>query len=590
MNIYTSRISSLQKTLLDKKIDICIFPMSDPHLSEYIPEYWKYIQWLSGFSGSAGILVITTNDAFLLVDGRYHVQAKKQLENTNIKMVPLDSINSFLKWIIQNVENNSKIYLDSKIIPLKFKENLQNALLHLNVDFVEDFDLISLIREDSPPLPSNEIFIHEEEFIGESTPNKIAKIRNSLKDVNYLLISSLDDIAWITNLRGSDVEYNPVFLSYLLISHDEVVLFVDLSKVSLSVMEYLRDVNIKVLPYFDLESHLREIQSCNVLLDFNKTTIYISSLLASKNTLINKINPSTILKSIKNENELNHIENAMDADGVALCKFFMWFEEATKSKNKINELDIADKLSEFRSLNKFYVSDSFGSIVGFNANGALPHYRASEASFAYIQGDGLLLIDSGAQYKNGTTDITRVFPIGTITKEHKRDYTLTLKAHINMTSAIFPKHIPMPLLDSLTRAPLWKEGIDYIHGTGHGVGYFLNVHEGPQVLSYFADINDVNRAECGMIISIEPGIYHKGKWGVRLENLVVLKEKSNFDNFLYFETLTMYPFESSCIDLNLLSIDEINWINAYHKKVFKRLSVYLEGDSLEWLRLKTREL
>ena len=590
MNIYASRISSLQKTLLNKKIDICIFPMSDPHLSEYIPEYWKYIQWLSGFSGSAGILIVTTNDAFLLVDGRYHVQAKKQLENTNIKMEPLDSINSFSKWIIQNVENGSKIYLDSKIISLKFKENLQNVLANFDVNFVEDFDLISLIRKDSPPLPSNEIFIHEKEFIGESTSNKIAKIRESLKDAHYLLISSLDDIAWVTNLRGSDVEYNPVFLSYLLISRDEVVLFVDLLKLNDCIMEYLRDENIKVLPYFDLESHLKEIQSCNILLDFNKTTIYISSLLASKNTLINKINPSTILKSIKNKNELNHIENAMDADGVALCKFFIWLEEATKSENKISELYIADKLSEFRALNKFYISDSFGSIVGFNANGALPHYRATNESFSYIQGDGLLLIDSGAQYKNGTTDITRVIPIGNITKENKRDYTLTLKAHINMTNAIFPKHIPMPLLDSLTRAPLWKEGIDYIHGTGHGVGYFLNVHEGPQVLSYFAEINDVNKAEAGMIISIEPGIYRKDKWGVRLENLVVLKEKPNFNNFLYFETLTMYPFESSCIDLNLLSLDEINWINTYHKKVFERLSIHLEGNSLEWLTLKTKEL
>ncbi|MGH2267629.1 aminopeptidase P family protein [Campylobacter taeniopygiae] len=593
MNLYQQKIAQLRDLMKKNHIDAYLILNSDPHLNEYLPDFYQNKTFISGFKGSAGTLIFTHEKAFLWTDGRYWLQAEKELKGSSIELQKQNHTNTFLNWLKENLKNNEILGTDFSLLSLNLFENLQtNCQARL-----KHIDLISPLWQNRPNLSKSKIYEHKIKYCGYSRQEKIKQIREKMQDLNAQnhLISSLDDIAWITNLRGSDIEYNPVFLSYLLIGQKTILLFIDQNKIDSKLEKKLNQDGIYIKNYCEIYQEIQKLRDTNLLIEPTKTTALLIQYLHKSVKIIKEINPSTYLKSIKTQKEIKHIENAMIEDGVALCRFFTWLEENIKKNKHISELDIDLKITEFRAKSPYYISNSFATIAGFNANGACVHYKATKKNFSYIKDNGLLLIDSGAQYENGTTDITRVVAIGKVSKEQIYDYTLVLKAHIAISSTIFPKDIPMPLLDAISRAPLWKNQLDYMHGTGHGVGYFLNVHEGPQTLSYFAPVLEKTKVKEGMLTSIEPGIYKKDKWGIRLENLVLntkVKNPKNKDygEFLYFKPLTLCPFELKCINKTLLNKDEKSWLNAYHKKVYNKLSIKLKNEPkvLKWLKNKTK--
>lgn len=571
---------------------------ADPHMSEYLPDYWKIRQWLTGFTGSVGTIVVTQNFAGLWVDGRYWVQAEQQLENTGYvlqKQTP-DESSTHLAWLSQHLPKNTKISVNGHTISALQFDALSQVAQSQQFEIRTDLDLIGEIWTERPALPLQPIWQMADDLNAQTRLEKITAIRHKLiqKKATGHFISALDDIAWILNCRGRDVEYNPVFLAHLYIDHSRTVLFIDDAKLSTEMQQRFALDNIEILAYNASIEFLLELKQQNILIDPAKVSISYAQAIEQQSHLVQDINPSTLFKSQKQPIEITHIRSAMTKDGVALCHFFHWLDNALADKESINELTIDEKISGFRAQQAGFIGLSFSTIAGFNANGALPHYRATEESFSEISGDGLLLIDSGAQYDEGTTDITRVVPIGTASVEQKRDYTLVLKCHIALAQTVFPEGIASPLLDSITRQTLWKYGLDYRHGTGHGVGYALNVHEGPQVISYYAPVTPSTKMREGMITSNEPGLYHQGKYGIRIENLVVNKikhfEDTTYGQFLEFETLTLCPINLTCIVLDLLSHDEKAWLNQYHQTVRERLAPHLEGDILNWLNENTQAI
>jgi Xaa-Pro aminopeptidase len=415
----------------------------------------------------------------------------------------------------------------------------------------------------------------------------------SEKGAQWHFVSTLDDLAWIFNLRGGDVSYNPVFVAHALIGLDDATIFVADGKVPEALKQSLAKDGVRVAAYADAPKSLASLhESATLLIDPRRITHGLLEQVPSTVKIAEAVNPSTFAKSRKTAAEAEHIRATMEQDGAALAEFFAWFESALSSGERFTELTIDEKLTAARARRPGFVTLSFGTIAGFNANGAMPHYRATEASHSVIEGNGLLLIDSGGQYLSGTTDITRVVPVGEITAEHKRDYTTVLKGTIALSRARFPRGIRSPMLDSIARAPIWEAGADYGHGTGHGVGYFLNVHEGPQVISHYAPAEPWTAMEEGMITSIEPGIYRPGKWGIRIENLVMNQAagKTEFGDFLSFETLTLCPIDTRCIDLSLLRDDERAWLNAYHETVWTRVSPHVEGEAKAWLEKRTKAI
>lgn len=591
MNIFAKRVGKLREAMQEKGLDAYLVVSADPHLSEYLSDYYKVKDYLSGFQGSVGTLVFTQKEAYLWVDGRYWLQAQKQLEGSGIALQKQNKDNTFQNWLKKNLKQDQILGSDFAVLNLALKQELENFCT------LKHCDLIALMWSDRPSLPKAQIYAHEKAYCALSAKEKIALVRQKMCELgaeNHL-ISSLDDIAYLTNLRGADVEYNPVFLSHLLIKQNETLLFVDEGKISSALKEELESEGILIYAYESVIEELKRLENTTLLIEPAKMTALLVEALNFSVKLIEEINPSTHLKAVKGAREISHIEDAMVEDGVALCRFFAWLEEALEQKQKINEVDIDTRITEFRAKSPFYISNSFATIAAFKGNGAFPHYKAERQNCLDIEGDGFLLIDSGGQYKNGTTDITRVVPVGVLCEEQIHDYTLVLKAHIAISRAIFPKNIAMPLLDAIARQPLWEEQLDYIHGTGHGVGYFLNVHEGPQVLSYFAPVLEKTRAKEGMLSSIEPGIYKAGKWGVRLENLVVNTKVENpknsaYGEFLYFKPVTLCPFELSCIDVKLLDEKEKRWLNAYHQKVRDKLASRLKDEPkvLKWLEVRTK--
>lgn len=593
MNPFAKRVQNLRQAMQEKGLDAYIILSADPHLSEYLSDYYKVKDYLSGFKGSVGTLVFTQKEAFLWVDGRYWLQAENELQGSGISLQKQDKNNTFQAWLHSNLNQHHILGADFAVLNLALKQELEKICT------LKHCDLIAPLWENRPALPKALIYAHKKEYCALSAKEKIALVRekmHTLKAENHL-ISSLDDIAYLTNLRGSDVEYNPVFLSHLLITQKESLLFVDRDKIAQDLKAQLEKEGVFVKPYEEVIIALKMLENTSLLVEPSKMTALLIESLHSSVKLIEAINPSTHLKAVKNAKEIAHIEDAMIEDGVALCRFFAWLEEALRQGEEIDEVEIDTQITAFRAKSKHYISNSFATIAAFKGNGAFPHYKAEKGKCLQIKGDGFLLIDSGGQYNNGTTDVTRVVPIGKVNAEQIHDYTLVLKAHINISKTIFPKDIPMPLLDAITRSPLWEEQLDYIHGTGHGVGYFLNVHEGPQVLSYFAPALEKTKAKEGMLTSIEPGIYKAGKWGVRLENLVLNTKVSNpkntaFGEFLYFKPVTLCPFEPSCIDSNLLDEKEKAWLNTYHKEVQDKLAPHLKNDekALKWLITRTQAL
>lgn len=593
-----NKLKNLRTIMKKYQQDAFIAMSADPHMSEYLPDYWKIRQWLTGFTGSVGTIVVTQDFAGLWVDGRYWVQAEQQLENTGYvlqKQTP-DESSTHLAWLSQHLAKDAKISVNGHTISALQFDALSQVAQFQQFEIRTDLDLIGEIWTERPTLPLQPIWQMADDLNAQTRLEKITAIRHKLiqKKATGHFISALDDIAWILNCRGRDVEYNPVFLAHLYIDHSRTVLFIDDAKLSTEMQQRFALDNIKILPYNASIEFLLELKQQNILIDPAKVSISYAQAIEQQSHLVQDINPSSLFKSRKHPSEIAHVRSAMTKDGVALCHFFHWLDSALADKESINELTIDEKISGFRTQQTGFIGLSFSTIAGFNANGALPHYRATEESFSEIKGDGLLLIDSGAQYDEGTTDITRVVPIGTASAEQKRDYTLVLKSHIALAQSVFPEGIASPLLDAITRQTLWKYGLDYRHGTGHGVGYALNVHEGPQVISYYAPVTPSTKMREGMITSNEPGLYHQGKYGIRIENLVVNKikhfEDTTYGQFLEFETLTLCPINLTCIVLDLLNHDEKAWLNQYHQTVRERLAPHLEGDVLNWLNENTQAI
>ncbi|MNZ07557.1 Aminopeptidase [compost metagenome] len=592
------KLEKLRELMLNQHVDALVVMSADPHMSEYLPDYWKARQWLSGFSGSVGTLVVTQNFAGLWADGRYWVQAEQQLVGTGFELQKLtsDESSTHLAWIEKNLQPESVIVVNGHTLSIQQFKALEHTARVNNYKLETQQDLVGEIWLNRPELPSKKIHFMPEGLNALSRKEKIQAIRETLASKNIAghFISSLDDIAWILNARGQDVEYNPVFLSHLYISEKQTVLFIDADKVDIAIQQAFKADGIEIRNYEDTAKFLANISDASVLLDPAKVSIYHEQAIAKDIQVVYDINPSTLFKSRKHESEIAHIRHAMVKDGVALCHFFHWLEKALHHRENISELTIDEKITGFRAQQDGFIGPSFSTIAGFNANGALPHYRATEEHYSFIEGDGLLLIDSGGQYVNGTTDITRVVPVGTPTQPQKRDYTLVLKCHIALAKTIYPEGLAAPLLDSICRHTLWQHGLDYRHGTGHGVGFALNVHEGPQVLSYYAPVHAYSKLRVGMILSNEPGLYHEGQYGIRIENLVANRLHSGFEKtygeFLEFETLTLCPIHLDCIVVDMLNNEEKDWLNTYHQMVQERLAEHLSGEVLDWLIYNTRAI
>ncbi len=597
------RIADLRAVLAKQDLSAIIVPTADPHLSEYLPEYWQTREWLSGFTGSAGTLVVTADFAGLWADSRYWVHAADELAETGIELQKLaPNQPSPSEWLAEQLSEGDSVAVDGNVLSITEQDKLLEAFEANDITLITDRDVISEVWVDRPALPMAQLYAHEDKFLSQSATEKLSAVRAGMMETgaSHHLLSSLDDIAWLTNLRGDDVDYNPVFLAHMLIDNDKATLFIDNHKVSSEIAKSLATSGIQLAAYDQIKSALSKITPDDLLLlDPNKVAVGTLADIVDNVGFIEQTAPSTFLKSVKSEADVEHIREAMRQDGAALCEFFAEFEQRLNNGERLSELDVDSMLIAVRSQQPNYVSPSFPTIAGFNENGALPHYRATAEKFSYLdvkEGEGgLLLIDSGAQYQNGTTDITRVVGIGAVTSEHKRDFTTVLKAHIALANAYFPKDISSPAIDAICRAPLWQAQMDYGHGTGHGVGYFLNVHEGPQGISYNAANTKERAMKANMITSNEPGLYREGKWGIRIENLVVNRVVANpteteFGEFLHFETVTYCPIDTRLIDKSLLNQVEIDWLNNYHSQVFDELNSRVKGVALEWLTERTQAI
>ncbi|MDR7871251.1 MAG: aminopeptidase P family protein [Tissierellaceae bacterium] len=587
------RVSKLRELMKSKGITAYIIPTSDPHQSEYLASHYKGRTWISGFTGSAGTVVITQTHANLWTDGRYFIQAENQLKGSEYKLFKMGvpGVPNYIQWLKDNIKSGDTIGYDGKVFSQTTAERLEKEFEGLGVGFNDEFDLVGEIWEDRPELTKEQAFHHELKYTGLSASEKIEKVRENIKAKNadYFLIGSLDDIAWLYNIRGRDVKSNPVIISYALISMDKAYVFVDKDKINSEVESYLNNNGVSVLSYEDVIDYVKDIEStATVILEKDKINRWIYNAIPKECNIINELNYTTILKGNKNDTEIENQRNAYIKDGVALAKFFHWVD-SNIGKIEINELSAGDKLLEFRKEQDLFIEPSFDTISAYGANAAMAHYSATEDSYSILEEKGFYLVDSGGQYLDGTTDITRTVAVGPLTHEEKRDFTLTLKGHINLISTKFLEGTNGYQLDILCRAPLWKEGLDFKHGTGHGVGYLLNVHEGPHRIA--SAPNDV-ALEKGMVVSIEPGVYKAGKHGIRIENIVVVTDdiETESGKFMKFEVLSYVPIDLDAIDVELLSYDEKQWLNSYHKDVYDKLSPYLNEEEKAWLQHNTRSI
>jgi len=585
---FADKLQTLRQLMRAQQVDAYLITAADPHISEYLPEHYKAIPFACGFTGSAGTLVITQDFAGLWTDSRYFTQAEAQLIGTGYELVKLKVPHTpeYISWLSEVLLSGAKVGFNHKLITVALAQEMQHSLAQCAIEIV-DVDFISTIWPDRVGLPVENAFLIDEEAAGLSISAKINEVRTALKinKADYHFISSLDDIAWLFNLRGKDVDYNPVTLSFALITPAEVKLFIDKQKLSQTDINTLTQQGVTLHAYGEVAKALKNLpKDIQIFIDPKRTCFGLFECLPKDSKIISGINPTTHLKSLKNNSEINHIRKAMLHDGVALTKFFKWMEDHL-GKEKITEWSAAEKLATFRAEQASCVGLSFNTIAGYNANGALPHYSITAESNQEILGNGLFLVDSGGQYLYGTTDITRVMPIGNCSATQADDYTLVLKGLIDGSKLIFPEGTKGYQIDSICRKPLWKHTINFGHGTGHGIGFFLNVHEGPQNISP-ANVDVIFKT--GMITSIEPGIYRPGKHGVRIENLVLCVPKGNseFGDFLTFETLTLCFIDTAIINKTLLETDQIAWLNQYNQMVFEKLQPLLTEEEAKWLRGK----
>ncbi len=613
-----ARLTTLRARMAARGWQAVLLPSSDPHLSEYLPERWQGRAHFSGFTGSSGTLLVAADRAAVFTDSRYWTQAEAELAGSGVDLVKLDGAfnPACVEWLQSlglkgdagDAGKAPTLATDGAVMGLAQTQQLQSALKDAGWHLHTQGDVLEGAWPERPGLPSAPVYEHVPPHACTSRADKLAHVRETLAErgATHHWIATLDDLAWLLNLRGADVEYNPVFLAHLLVSPDGAELFVGEGKVDAALAARLADDGVQCRAYDQSLPTLAKLTASAVLwLDPKRTTWGLREAVPEGVRVVEAINPSTVAKSRKTDAEAAHIREAMERDGAAMCAFYAWLEQAL-GREHVSELTIDERMTAERAKQPGYVSLSFPTIAGFNANGALPHYRATPEAFSVIsspQGlvaEGLLLIDSGAQYLGGTTDITRVWAIGAPTAAQKRDFTLVLKGTLGLSRTRFPLGTLAPMLDAIARAPLWAEGLDFGHGTGHGVGYFLNVHEGPQSISKAMPNPDM-AMHPGMITSIEPGLYRPGQWGIRIENLVLnvpvtptvpdaAPGTPEHGRYLAFETLSLCPIDTRCIDLGLMRPDEIDWLNAYHAEVRRRLSPHVSGEALNWLMLRTEPL
>lgn len=587
------RVKKLRDLMKDRGIDVYIVNTADPHQSEYVADHYKGRVWISGFTGSAGTVVITQEEAILWTDGRYFIQAERELEGSEYKLfkIAIPGFPTYTEWLKDNLKDGDVLGFDSRVFPQSSVENLEKEFKEKDIKFVDEYDLVGEIWEDRPKLPNGKVFIHQLKYTGKTGKEKIEEIRCEMKKHNadYFLIASLDDIAWTYNIRGKDVINNPVVISYALISMDKSYLFVDKEKINLEVESFLNENGVEIARYEEVVHYVEEIdKNSRVYVDKNRVNRWIYKAIPSECKIIDGMDITAKLKGTKNSIEIENQRNAYIKDGVALVRFLYWLDKNI-GKIPITEISAQERLLEFRKEQEGFIEPSFNTISAYKANAAMMHYSASEDSNAEIKKEGLYLVDSGGQYLDGTTDITRTVVMGPITAEEKRDFTLTLKGHINLGNARFLYGATGHSLDVLARYPLWQEGIDYKCGTGHGIGYLLGVHEGPHRIAMVANTVVLEK---GMIASIEPGVYKAGSHGIRIENIVVVQEdiKTDSGQFMKFEILSFVPIDIEAIDVDLLSEEERSWVNEYHKEVFDKLSPYLNEEEKAWLREETRSM
>ena len=583
------RIEALRIAMKAANIDAYIIPSSDPHQSEYVADHWNSRSWISGFTGSAGNVIITQDHAGLWTDGRYFLQAEEQLSSSQIELHKLKVPHApeYVEWLANNLNKNDTLGFDGKLFTTGQIHSFNKAFKSKNITLKTDRDLFDEIWPDRPSLPTNLIFDHTVQFAGKSRSEKLEMIHQEMEQQNatHHLIPTLDDIAWTLNIRSNDVDCNPVSIAYLIVGISETYLFINPAKVSDDMKTKLRQEQILIKDYGDIDGFLNELSEINTILVNPATTSHYLSNQIKKAKVVHGKTISTLMKGIKNEVEIGHLREVMVKDAVALTKLFRWLDK-TLDERAVPEVEVAQQLIEFRKMGSDYFGESFGAIVGYKGNGAIIHYSAQKETCANIEKNGMLLLDSGGQYLNGTTDITRTITFSPATAEQKRDFTLVLKGHIGLAMAKFPIGTRGNQIEVLARQHLWKNGLDYGHGTGHGVGFFLNVHEGPQAIGPGATSKYATPIVAGMYTSNEPGFYKTGEYGIRIENLVITVEddKTEYGEFLKFDTITLFPIDQNLIEVSLLDNNEITWLNNYHAEVFERVSPFLDDEETAWMK------
>ena len=584
------RLALLREELRREHLSAFIFPTSDPHNSEYTADHWKGREWISGFTGSAGIAVVTLKSAALWTDSRYFIQAEEQLKGTEFQLMKrkVDGTPTIREWISGELTDmrDKGIGVDGSVTSVADVEQLKEEVKRRGgITVRTNFDPLQRIWKGRPAIPQNPVVIQPIEFAGEEAKSKIHRIRQALRKLHAdgMLVVALDEIAWTLNLRGSDVHCNPVFVSYLLIASNKTTLYINKEKVSDEVLSYLKSQDVEVTEYTEIVQGLKDYFEYNILLDPDEVCYTLYQQVTRH--IVRETSPIPALKAIKNERELSGFRSAMLRDGIALVKFLKWLDERI-GKEKLTEISVSDKLESLRAEQPLYRGLSFDTIAGYEEHGAIVHYEATPETDAELQAKGLLLIDSGAQYQDGTTDITRTIALGPLTEEQRRVYTLVLKGHLQLQNLHFPDGASGTQLDAVARQDLWKAGLNYLHGTGHGVGSYLNVHEGPHQIRM--EWRPAKLRE-GMTVTDEPGVYLEGRFGVRIENvlLVVPADKTECGQFLKFSPLTLCPIDLSPVIKEMMTPEEIQWLNDYHSMVYERLSPYLDEAEKAWLRQST---
>ncbi len=601
MNEINQRLASLREVMKREHLSAFIFPSTDAHQSEYVADHWQGRAWISGFNGSAGTAVVTMQSAALWTDSRYFLAAEEQLKGTEFQLMKLkiEGTPKIVEWIVDELarEDEANDCGTSHEVGLDGMVNSYNDTVALISDFRKaggitvrtNFDPLEVVWKNRPDIPENPVEVQPMEYAGESVASKIDRIRKALRvqHADGMLVSALDDIAWTLNLRGTDVHCNPVFVSYLLISTDKVSLFVDEKKISTEVADYLKQNEVSLYNYNKVEEGLKAYAEYNILLDGDETNYYLWKAVQCREIVAHK-SPIPVMKAVKNETEIAGYRRAMLRDGVAMVKFLKWLKPAVEAGGQ-TEISIDKKLTTLRAEQDLFRDISFDTIAGYGAHGAIVHYEATPETDIPLKPEGLILIDSGAQYQDGTTDITRTIALGPVTEEMKHIYTLVLKGHIQLELAKFPDGATGTQLDALSREAMWREGFNFLHGTGHGVGSYLCVHEGPHQIRMEWKPTPLR---AGMTVTDEPGLYLAGKFGVRTENTLLIKDyvETGFGKFLQMESLTLCPIDTAPIDVALLLHEEIKWLNGYHKEVYEKISPYLDEEEKLWLKDATKPI